>query len=124
MIAGEFDPRFEVREIDGGETAVIHLNESYINYSTADVLKQRLKRAIECLVQQGRTRFVLDITNIGLMDSCGLSVIIAVKKYVDGRGGSLALMGLSNLIQRLFAITRLDRAIEVYASEEEAIQAG
>jgi anti-sigma B factor antagonist len=120
---GADDARFQVFEIEGGDTAVLTLNDSYINYATSDVLKPRLKQAIALLVAAGRRTFVLDMVNVGVMDSCGLAVIISVKKYIDSNGGSLAISGLSSVIQRLFSVTGLDRAFDIYPSFEEAIQA-
>ncbi|MHC4469530.1 MAG: STAS domain-containing protein [Planctomycetota bacterium] len=123
MIEGEEDPRFLVREEDGGEAVVLTLRESYINYATSDVLKPQLKQAIGRLVGGGRTRFVLDLTNVGVMDSCGLAAIISVRKYVDGRGGTLVLSGMSTMIQRLFAITGLAKSFDIFPSANEAVRA-
>jgi anti-sigma B factor antagonist len=123
MMESSLMSRVAVREIEGRDITVLSLLDSYLNYSSADDLKHRLKEFVAAKLDEGRPRFVVNLANVGVMDSCGLAVLISLKKLVDGRGGRLILSNLSAMIQRLFALTRLDRAFEVYPTEEAAIRA-
>jgi len=66
----------------------------------------------------------VNLENIGVIDSCGLAVLISLKKLVEARGGTIALTNLSVMIQRLFLLTRLDRAFDIHETTEEAVRAG
>ncbi len=123
MIQSGVESRFIVKEVGGKDTVVIFLKDSYMNYASSDVLKPRLKNAVSEKIEKGRLRFVLNLANVGVMDSCGLAVLISLKKLIDGRGGRLILSNMSAMIQRLFALTKLDSAFEIHPSEEEAIEA-
>ena len=115
------DPRLSVRDLEGSAAAVLKIQDSYMNYSSADIIKPKLKEAVSELMDAGKTRIVVNLANVGVMDSCGLAVLIALKKLVDGRDGDLALSNLSGMIQRLFKLTKLDRAFAIYDTEDEAV---
>lgn len=123
MTESDFDPRLIIREEADGPV-VVSLKDSYLNYAAADVMKPRLKGLFGDLMDKGRDRFIVNLENIGVIDSCGLAVLISLKKLVEARGGTIALTNLSVMIQRLFLLTRLDRAFDIHETTEEAVRAG
>jgi anti-sigma B factor antagonist len=118
------EDRILVKEEVADDVAVILLRDTYLNYVSADLLKPRLKEIVSELAAKGRTRFVLNLENVGVVDSCGLAVLVSLKKHAEGVSGRLVLSNLSAMIQRLFALTRLDKALEVYPSVEMAVGDG
>ena len=54
----------------------------------------------------------------------GLAVLISLKKKADSEGLSLAICHMSTMIRRLFELTGLHRAFDLYETEEEAIAGG
>jgi stage II sporulation protein AA (anti-sigma F factor antagonist) len=115
--------RLEIRDIEGTSAAVLTLLDSHLNYTSADEMKMRLKQAVEGLAEEGgKVRFVLNLGNVGVLDSSGLAVLISLKKKVDAEGGVLTLCHLSTMIRRLFELTGLHRAFEIAETEEEAIR--
>ena len=121
MIETEEDARILVKDDAEREVAVLFVKDSYLNFEAAEVVRPRLKQTIAEALDRGRTRFVMNLSRVGIMDSCGLAVLISLKKLAEGRGARLALSNMSAMIQRLFALTRLDRAFDVYATEAEAV---
>ena len=51
------------------------------------------------------------------LDSCGLSVLISVKKLLDQDGAKLLMAGPSPMIKRLMVITKLDRVFDITAED-------
>jgi len=123
MLEGGLNARVLVEEVEGRDVTVLYLQDSYLNLATAEEVKPLLKQHVRGQIAAGRRGFVLNLENVGVIDSCGLAVLISVKKLVDGNDGRLALSNLSALTERLFALTRLHRAFDVYPTEEEAVAA-
>jgi len=121
-VEADLGQRLEIREVEGTEVAVLVLLDSHLNYTSADEMKVRLKQAVARLSEEeGKHRFVLNLGNVGVLDSSGLAVLISLKKQVDSEGGVLALCHLGTMIRRLFELTGLHRAFELFETEEEAV---
>jgi anti-sigma B factor antagonist len=122
-VESDLGQRLEIRDVEGTDAAVLTLLDSHLNYTSSDEMKARLKEAVTELAEEGgKTRFVLNLGNIGVLDSSGLAVLISLKKKVDAEGGVLAICHLSTMIQRLFELTGLHRAFEILETEEDAIR--
>lgn len=121
MIESGLDTRVLVTEIEDRDATVLLLRDPRLSFEEADELKPRLKSTLSEAMDRGRSRFVLNLANVGVMDSCGLAVLISLKKLAESRGGRLLLSNPSAMIQRLLALTRLDRAFDIYATEAEAV---
>ncbi len=57
----------------------------------------------------------LELSQVVYMDSTGLGVIVAIYKKVTRQNGNLKLVGLSNRLKRLFAITGLSELMNIEA---------
>jgi len=120
MIDADLAFRVTVTESADGRATVVHLKDAFLNYSFADQLKRNLKEILKERLGAGQRRFVVDLSAVNVMDSCGLSVLIGLKKLVETEGGRLHLVAVSPMILRLFSITRLDRVFEIHATEGDA----
>ena len=99
------------------------LKDSCRNNSDPDTLKPPKKELIQSAMGRGRSNVVINMRSVGVVDSCGLSVLISLKKQVETGGGRLALVGLNGMIQRLFGVTRLDKAFPTFETQESAVLA-
>ncbi len=61
----------------------------------------------------GAKRIVLDLTDLGYMDSSGLGSIIGLYVSVKSAGGRLELINLSARVRQLFSITNVLSLFEV-----------
>lgn len=118
MSATENDMDVDVRGL--GAVAVLVPRITYLNYVSSDDVKNHMKHLCATNAASGAKTIVLDLTNVTVVDSCGLSLLISVKKTADGHGVRFALCGLSPVILRLFEITKLDRAFAIYPDAETA----
>ncbi|MFB3923718.1 MAG: STAS domain-containing protein [Terriglobia bacterium] len=82
-----------------------------------EALRERIKR----LVEGGHTRIVLNLGEVGYLDSVGLSTLVASYTSTRRQGGDLKLLNLTKRIHDLLQITRLSTVFEMYDSLETAV---
>jgi anti-sigma B factor antagonist len=88
-----------------------------MNAMTAPAVKARIQE----LVAAGRVELVCDLTQVGFLDSSGLSALVSGLKATRERGGFLKLAGLNEQVAKIFKLTMLDRVFELYPSVETAL---
>jgi anti-sigma B factor antagonist len=66
---------------------------------------------------------VLNFEGLEYMNSSGIGLLVTLLIRVNREKQRLLTYGLSDHYQNIFQITRLDDAIGIYNSEEEAIRA-
>ena len=117
--ARDDDNEFRVDvETSNGPAVVVVAGE--LDLYTAPELRERLARVDE----GGAERVVLDLSQVTLVDSMALGVLLGAKKRLATHAGSLDLVVSKPDIRRIFEITMLDRVFTLYASRDEALQAG
>ena len=109
--------RVDVDTTSNGLAVVVVAGE--LDLYTAPELRERLGRVDEA----GAERVVLDLSQVTLVDSMALGVLLGAKKRLATHAGSLDLVVCKPDIRRIFEITMLDRVFTLYASRDEALQA-
>ena len=75
-------------------------------------------------VSEGGTRvIVLNFEGLGYMNSSGIGLLVTLLIRVNREKQRLLTYGLSEHYRNIFQITRLDDAISIYETEEEAVRA-
>jgi anti-sigma B factor antagonist len=103
------------QEVDA-DTHVIELGGE-IDLYTAPELKERMAEIID----EGKTRVVVDLSQATFIDSTTLGVLVGGVKRLRPAGGSLALVCTDENITKIFEITGLDRVFPIHASRDEAL---
>jgi anti-sigma B factor antagonist len=103
------------QEVDA-DTHVIELGGE-IDLYTAPEFKQRMSEIIE----EGKTRIVVDLSQATFIDSTTLGVLVGGVKWLRPEGGSLALVCTDENIVKIFEITGLDRVFPIHESRDEAL---
>jgi anti-sigma B factor antagonist len=86
------------------------------------VTAPRLGRRLLSLVEEGKTRLVVDLSNVTFMDSTGIGVLLnALRQLRARRNGGLVLVCPTERIMRPFQITGLTDQLGVFASREQAL---
>ena len=112
-----------VHETDDGGHRIIEFKDAFLNYERTDDIRARLKEIVARELSSECRHIILECSHLGVVDSCGLATLVAVNKQIEQAGGHMSLCGVSEMITRLFELTRLDRVFEVHATAEEAIAA-
>lgn len=71
----------------------------------------------------GARVIVLNFAQLAYMNSGGISLLITLLVQAKRRQQRLLAVGLNDFYRSLFQITRLDEAIQIYESEDEALVA-
>ena len=77
------------------------------------------QRQLLASVREGETRLALDLAQVWLVDSSGLGTIVTGFKAARAAGGSLVLVNVSQDIQSIIRLTRLDKVLAICADEQE-----
>ena len=102
-------------EIDS-ETHVIQLGGE-VDLYTAPEFKERLVE----LIENGKTKIVVDLSEATFIDSTTLGVLVGGVKRLRPAGGSLALVCSDQNITKIFEITGLDRVFPIHETRDEAL---
>jgi anti-sigma B factor antagonist len=99
-------------------TVIIELKGKLVGGS----LSGRMNQTINNLLDQGKKNIVVDLSGITLLNSSGMGILISVYSKVKDSGGELKLANITNKIQGLLSITKLNRIFNVYNSVDEAVK--
>lgn len=80
-----------------------------------------LHKSIRSLVKEGKTRILLDLSQVTHIDSSGLGELISSHVTLSDKGGAIKLMHLTESLRGLLTITKLLTVFEVYDDEPEAL---
>lgn len=73
---------------------------------------RRLKEVLDGLVNDGRTRIVVDMEETTFLDSSGLGALIAGLKSARQAGGDLRVARPTEAVRTVFSLTNLDRVLK------------
>ena len=100
-----------------GEIIVIRALDDRIDAAGAIQFKERMREIIE----EPSDRVVLDMSNVGFLDSSGLGAVVAVMKAL-GPIRRLELSGLTPTVEKVFRLTRMDSVFIIHKSLPEGFR--
>ena len=80
-----------------------------------------LHRSVRTLVDEGKTKILLNLAAVTHIDSSGLGELLASHLTVGNRGGELKLAHLTEEMHGLMVITKLLDVFDIYDDEREAL---
>jgi anti-sigma B factor antagonist len=113
------DQPFEERVVEG-VTVVTFRDRRLIDSPGVDLMGDALIAMAEL---GGRKNLLLDFQGVEFVSSAVLNKLVKLQRTLVAEGGSLKLVHLDGEVHRIFAMTHLDRAFEIYADEEEGLAA-
>jgi anti-sigma B factor antagonist len=87
-----------------------------VDVYTSPQLKQELVDAVE----DGCVNLLIDLEQVGFIDSSGLGVLVSGLRRVKERSGTLRLVCTKENILKIFRITGLEKVFPVFSTMEEA----
>ena len=72
-------------------------------------------------IGEGKKKILLNLGNVGYVDSSGIGELVSSFTAVNKENGSLKLLNLTQKIQDLLAITKLLTVFDVFDSEADAL---
>jgi anti-sigma B factor antagonist len=94
------------------ERTIMRLGGDFISEPDQERFRHRLRE----LVTQGNKHFVIDLSHVQHINSCGLGSLICALTTVRKAGGDIALAGALPDVQAIFVLTRLNTLFEMHPS--------
>jgi anti-sigma B factor antagonist len=82
-----------------------------------------VKDSITSLLGPGSPVVMVDLSQVGFLDSTGLGALVAARTMASQAGGSLPIVCNRERILKLFRITGLDTVFDIYPSVDDVVQA-
>jgi len=103
-----------------GQTLVVSFGDRVnLEGDTSLLFKEKLKS----LIGDGHLHVIMDLSNVGFVDSQGLGALISCLKVLRQSEGSLTVTNLSESVEAVLRITRLIRVFDVLPTVEDALAA-
>lgn len=113
----EADKSVVVKNIRHESNAAVLELQGDIDMSRAGELREQILEVL-----QGKpAMLVVNMTDVGFMDSSGLATLVEAMQLSQRNGSALKLTGLSTRVRSVFEISRLDTIFQIYDSEAEAL---
>jgi len=80
-----------------------------------------LREDIRRLLEEGKTRLLLNLAGVTHLDSAGMGLLVGAYATVSRSGGQLKLSNLTSRVKDLLIITKLCTVFETYDDEASAI---
>ena len=89
---------------DNGEKTTLKIDGTLDAVSAPE-----LRPTLDAVVAEGRKEVTVDLTNLRLIDSSGVGVLVSLFKRVRANGGDVRLVGMRDQPLAIFKLLRLDR---------------
>jgi len=99
------------------DCVIVDIADDKFGYPKTLVLKSHVAH----LLGEGHRRIVLNLSRVDMLDSFGLAVLISLLKLSKEVGGNLTLFGLNDQVSRLIELTHMDRVLDIWETEGQAI---
>ncbi len=80
----------------------------------------RLKEELISAVQSGCSNVIVNMEEVGFIDSSGLGVLVSALRRARERDGVVRIVCTRDNILKIFRITGLDKVFPIFADAEEA----
>jgi anti-anti-sigma factor len=81
-----------------------------------------IERELEDLCLNWTKRTVVDLEDVGFIDSAGLELLCRIQQQLNEHGLQLKLCGLNEITQKIFDLTRLSRRFEILPETASALR--
>jgi anti-sigma B factor antagonist len=106
----------EVKTVQTGGTSVVHVRGE-VDLRTSPQLRVLLVDA----ARRVDGPLLVDLSDVGYMDSSGVGTMVFVKREVEKSGGKLVLIGLQQRVRSVLEITHLDKFFTIAGSVDEVL---
>jgi len=101
-----------------GNVVILDLNGRITLGETAASLRDNIRE----LLDAGQKNILLNLAQVGYIDSSGLGQLVGSFATVNGRGGQLKLLNLQTRLHELMQVTKLITVFDCYTNESAAMR--
>jgi len=100
-----------------GNVAIVDLNGKITLGENTGILRDELRS----LLSQGNKHIVLNLKDVGYVDSAGLGELVGAYTTATNQGGAVKLLHVQGKMKDLMQITKLHTVFPVFEDEQKAI---
>jgi anti-sigma B factor antagonist len=116
--SGEMKEKIVEIKKDNG-IAIVHVLETRLYQNSVVPFQDELV----AIIDQGNAQLIVDLSEVDVINSSGLGVLILVSDRLKKSGGKLVVTGLQPLLNELFYRMHLDALFVIAETLEEALSA-
>ncbi len=105
----------EIKDI--GDVRIIRL-AGKITIGAGDV---KMRELVDAALAEGKKKILLDLEDVGTIDSSGIGEMVSCYTTVAKNGGQLKLLKLSPKINDILQVTQLITVFDVFDDQQEAV---
>ncbi len=106
----------QVEDKKEGNVLVVKILNNRLDAHGANEFKEKMSEYIS----NGNQLIVLNLSEVDFVDSSGLGAMVSVLKML-GENAQLAVCNVTEQVERLFKLTRMNKVFNMFGSEREAI---
>lgn len=107
--------KLQSREIDG--IVIIDLYGKLMGGPDADIVRD----ALHGIIDGGNRRVVINLRGVNWINSTGVGILMTGYTTMRRSGGDLKLLNVSDRLQSILYVTKLNLIFECFDSEDEAV---
>lgn len=107
-----------LRVEESGEISVIRITEKKLYQNSVASFQEKMIS----LLDAGKRNLIIDLSEVEVMNSSGLGVLILTWDRLIKEDGKMVVMGLGTLMEELFQRMRLNLIFTMAETEEEAFR--
>jgi len=81
--------------------------------------KERIK---EELAKSNTNKMILDLSQVPLLDSSGLGMLISLFKYINQEQGKIIFVGMTDYVRKIIGFAKLDKIFAIVDSVDIALE--
>ena len=101
-----------------GNVTIVDLNGRITLGENTGILRDELRT----LMSQGDKNIVLNMKDVGYVDSAGLGELVGAYTTATNQGGSVKLLHLQSKMKDLMQVTKLHTIFPTFEDEQQAVQ--
>ena len=106
-----------IRERQAGDVTILDM-DGKITIGEGSVA---LRSAVRRLIEENKKKILLNLANVGYVDSSGIGELVSSFTTIQREGGQLKLLKLTQKIRDLLGITKLLTVFDTYTDESSAL---
>ena len=79
------------------------------------------KKTVTRLLEEGQVYLLVDLSQVGFLDSSGLGALVRAMTNAQKEGGQTKLLNAGPQVRRLLEMTKLDSVFEIHDNLERAV---
>lgn len=103
-----------ISEID--DVCVIKINAVRLDSAVGTIIRNSIVSKLET-----QSKFIMDLSEVKLVDSGGLGSLVAVLKNVTKEGGQFVLAQMQEKPRLMFELSRMDKQFKLFDSVDAAV---